>query len=252
MMESVWNAVQLFQDVYDVSVGLIFQHYTPMPGCRIKLVERALKEGVTHILFVDDDMKLPIETIIRLYGFNVDIVTGLCWNKSRDDKSKPMIGFLNPQTKIVQWTSKWYWPHFFEIDGCGLACCLIKADVFKRLGGPANWFDWNWTQEITKDNGRTFRHTTPMGEDLFFCQQARNAGIKIWCDSGVIVKHMLFSHTWDGEQMAGYDGSAYGVEYFPLDDELDYYKKGNPERIVVTDDVTPKGYWQPHLDARKG
>ena len=253
MMESVDAARTIFHAQYpDVKTVLLMSHYRPMPDCRSYLVQAAIDAQATHILFVDDDMSLYPDAIIKLYEHDVDIVTGLCWNKTRGDRSKPMIGFLNPQIKIVQWTSEWYWPHFFEIDGCGLACCLIKVDVFKKLGGPADWFAWNWTQTITKDNGRTFRHTTPMGEDLFFCQQAREAGIKIWCDSGVIVRHMLFSHTWDNEQMAGYDGSTYGVEYFPYTEELDYYRKGNPGRMAVIDPVTPQEYWRPHFAAIRG
>lgn len=245
-VESLWAATECFREIYpspDVEIVMYFQHYTPMPDCRMKLVERALTGGASHILFVDDDMKIPEHAIVELYGRDVDVVTGLCWNKSREDKSKPMVGFLGRHFPIVQWTKQWYWPNYFEIDGCGLACCMIKSDVFLKI---QPWFDWNWTQEIFRPlTGATVKHTTPQGEDLFFCKQVRDKGIKIFCDSNVIVPHMLFHHEGEG----GYDDMCYWIEYFPELGELEKYKAGNPARIVVIDKTTDRAYWNNHYVA---
>lgn len=245
-VESLWVAIECFRGVYspsEVEIVMHYQHYIPMPDCRINLVEQALQDEATHILFVDDDMKIPEHAIVELYGRDDDIVTGLCWNKSRDEKSKPMVGFLGRQFPIVQWTDQWYWPNYFEIDGCGLACCMIKREVFLKV---QPWFDWNWTQKIYRPlTGATVNHTTPQGEDLFFCKQVRDKGIKIFCDSNVIVQHMLFHHEGDG----GYDAMRYWVDYFPEKAELEKYKAGNPTRLVIVDQVTPPEYWDNHYTA---
>lgn len=239
--ESLWNTMEHFRCVWpDVEICVVWQHYTPMPDCRIRVVEKALLTGATHILFVDDDMLLPPTLISELYGHGKDIVTGLCWNKSREQKSKPMVGWYIPGYPVVTWTSEWYWPNVFQIDGCGLASCMIRREVFETLD---RWFDWNWTQTYIR-NGHEHEHTTPQGEDLFFCKQAKDAGYEIWCDSGILVKHMLFHHTGDG-----YDNSEYWVEYFPDDAELEYYRAGNPRRIMIVDDVTPLEYWANHKKA---
>ncbi len=245
-VQSLWAAIEYFRGVYsppDAEIAMHFQHYTPMPDCRTELVERALQDGASHIMFIDDDMKLPENAITRLYEHDDDVVTALCWNKSREDKSNPMIGFLGRSFPIVKWTKEWYWPNHFEIDGCGLACCMIKANVFLQI---QPWFDWNWTQKIYRPlTGATVNHTTPQGEDLFFCKQLRDAEIKIHCDSGVIVQHMLFHHEGDG----GYDGMCYWVEYFPEMEELEAYRAGNPMRIVTINEITPREYWDNHYAA---
>ena len=55
---------------------------------------------------------------------------------------------------------------------------LIKTSVFKKLPHP--WFSYE-----QDDEGNTV-----VGEDMWFCRLARQAGFKIYCDKNVKIKHL--------------------------------------------------------------
>lgn len=67
-----------------------------------------------------------------------------------------------------------------QIHGGGMGCALIKTDIFKRLEYP--WYKWVlYTDE----------HRGVLGEDLYFCEQCKNAKIPVYTDSRVGCGHML-------------------------------------------------------------
>jgi len=57
--------------------------------------------------------------------------------------------------------------------------CLIKADVFKNIKYPYFKFDW------IEGDGEPYE----VGEDLYFCDQAREAGYKIKLNTGIVLEH---------------------------------------------------------------
>ena len=66
-----------------------------------------------------------------------------------------------------------------ELEGDLLKCTgvatgfmLIKTEVFKKLEHP--WFMFE----------------TDIGEDLYFCRKARQAGYDIWCDLSIKIGHI--------------------------------------------------------------
>jgi GT2 family glycosyltransferase len=56
----------------------------------------------------------------------------------------------------------------------GFGCCLIKASVFRNLAPP--WFVY----DVGKNKG----------EDIYFCEKARDAGYEIWVDPSVRPRHL--------------------------------------------------------------
>lgn len=144
---------------------------------RERLAEYAIDIGATHLLFIDSDMTPPNHVILSMHSKNVDIISGKIfqrkypyqpcfYTKARITKDmKPIMeGPLDPDN----------WPtegaHLME--GVGMACTMIKTEIFKYL--PKPWF---------------FPYPG-VGEDLAFCIKAREKGFKIYTDFGVDCGHI--------------------------------------------------------------
>lgn len=136
---------------------------------RTSLVKDAIERGATHILFVDYDMQFPSDTITKLLARDKDII-GVEYNK-REFPLKKVLEPLNP--KDVSKTE----PYKVQYVGTGLL--LIKLSVFEELKDQV-WFSF----------GRDANGKTVVGEDVWFCGTARDAGFDVWVDPSVPVKHL--------------------------------------------------------------
>ncbi len=144
---------------------------------RNNLVARLLAEPEgTHLLFVDSDMVLPANFFVNMLRTDTDIVTALAFKKwyphqptiykFEDNEWKSIITY--PQDSV------------FEIDGCGMACCLIKKEVFQKV--PEPWFEFKMTE-------RGGKHWI-LSEDIVFCEKAKKAGCTIKVDTGIACGHV--------------------------------------------------------------
>ena len=137
-------------------------------------VNRALEQGVTHCMFVDNDIVFPANGIRSLLEKDKDII-GANYNqrqfplqstvKVKDNEgnfvSLPMPDTANP----------------FEVWSLGLGFSLVKREVFEKV--PKPWFA-NPIDE--KDVFIT--------DDVFFFSKCQEAGFKVWCDPLLVVKHI--------------------------------------------------------------
>jgi len=151
------------------------------------LAEKA-KDVADYIFFVDDDVLPPINTITKLLSHNKDIVCGLYF--SNREPHFPQIFFknyeddLNKDDPVAKWSGKYDCVENYEkdklieIDACGAGCMLIKAEVFKKLKLPYFWY-------IPKSEDKPRK-----GEDFYFCEKAKEAGYKIYCDTSIVCKHI--------------------------------------------------------------
>jgi GT2 family glycosyltransferase len=129
---------------------------------------KALLQGeYDSLLFVDSDMVVPPDLLIRLIEADKDIVSALAFR--RTPGYEPCIFKECSETDAKFYLD--YPKGLIEVEGVGMACTLIKRKVFETVPGP--WF---------------FPHKT-LGEDLSFCVRARKAGFKIFCDTELIVGH---------------------------------------------------------------
>jgi hypothetical protein len=120
----------------------------------------ALQTGASHLLFVDADMRFPVDTLDRLLAHERDIVAA---------------NYVQ-RTMPEWWTARRGWQSVSSVEqtglqvvdsvGCGVM--LIRASVFQLLKKP--WFD-------TPYDG--LQH---VGEDLSFCRLAQGQGIHVWID----------------------------------------------------------------------
>lgn len=155
---------------------------------RIKLCQAAIKRNCTHVLFLDDDMRIPMHTLMMLMAHDKDIIAANCARKELPPRSTAK-GFDGNCVRTTKNSHK-----LEEVMSIGTAVMLIKTSVLLSL--PQPWF----AEVYNKETGNS------IGEDVFFCNLARENGFKIWIEHDVSkeVIHMggfEFSHQimeeWD-------------------------------------------------------
>lgn len=151
----------------------------PVDQARTRLVEIALRHQAKYIMFLDDDVLIPPNGISRLFRLNAPIATGLVFTKA--DPSLPVIFRGRGEGNFLDWRLG----DIVEADGAGLACCLIKTEVFEMIEPP--WFAWE-IEEETGEEGEV--HRRKIGEDLYFYEKANEAGIRALCDTSVLCGHL--------------------------------------------------------------
>jgi GT2 family glycosyltransferase len=147
------------------------------------LAQHALQRGMTHVLFVDDDHIIPQDAMIRLLEHDVDMVGALAFKRrpSYDPcvfnvASDPVNGDLGmyPVPLIKQGLQ--------EVSAIGFSMVLIKKEVFEKVG-------WPYFMYGDKSLG-IHTHLGGIGEDMSFCIKAGRAGIKVHCDTDLILPHL--------------------------------------------------------------
>jgi hypothetical protein len=124
-------------------------------------VEIARGFGADYILFLDSDMLFPPTALFRLLLHRKDIV-GATYTK-RVAPFDILGTKLAAQPAVLS-------GDLLEMQRIPTGCLLIKMDVFEKLSKPYFRFDVDAQGSI-------------VGEDYVFCDRAREAGFRIWCDA---------------------------------------------------------------------
>jgi hypothetical protein len=149
---------------------------------RDRQVRESLEDNTDYIFFVDSDMLPPPETIKQLLSHNKDIVSAMCfkrippfqpcfYTKARLHRTEK--GELKTEIESAMYPETWAGYGLAKMEAVGMACCLVKMDVFKKIGNT-NWFF----------------PLPQLGEDLAFCMKARQAGAEIYVDLGLNCHHL--------------------------------------------------------------
>lgn len=140
-------------------------------------IEEAIKMECTHCFFVDDDVVLRPDALLRLLAHDKDMVGGLylmrnyphlpiLFDESYND-GRCKFSFLTPGRKGL-----------VEAVNTGLGCALIKTEVFKKMEQP-----WIRIGQLEKDH---------WCDDIDFFNRARNEyGFKLYVDLEVQAGHMI-------------------------------------------------------------
>ena len=143
---------------------------------RNMMIQAAIEQKCTHILFMDDDMAPQKDSLMKLLAHDLDIVGGLYLMRNyphfplafdeawEDGQNRHLL--LSPETHGL-----------IEVTNTGLGFCLFKIDVFKKMEGPF----WIRLGEIQPDG---------WCDDIGFFNRARKAGFKIFVDTNVTIGHL--------------------------------------------------------------
>jgi GT2 family glycosyltransferase len=131
-----------------------------------------LKEGYDWLFFLDSDMEPRPDTIQRLLAWDVPIVSAMAFKRTQPYSPcfYPEVKFDGEKAELRtadDWTEG-----LAEVEGVGMACCLIKNEVFKQTPQP-----WFFPMPV-------------LAEDLGFCKRAREAGFKVYVDTSFYCGHV--------------------------------------------------------------
>ncbi|MDR2412834.1 MAG: hypothetical protein LBD50_01320 [Rickettsiales bacterium] len=147
---------------------------------RNQIAQRAIGDEFDYVLMTDSDNILPCDALVKLFAAGKDIILG--WYPRKFSSSGQTELFRMSETDYTNETnisiSQLPEDMVMEIRGGGMGCALIKTDVFRAM--PTK----TWFRYINYDNGYV------LSEDLFFCDEARKAGYKIFCHTGVRCGHI--------------------------------------------------------------
>lgn len=159
-----------------VEYGVVMVTGTYVHSARQQALQGILRrEEITHVLWLDADMKFPRDALARLLAHDEDVVgINYCMRGHPFD-------FV--ALKSVSWdpdgiTKRLFTGHkstgLEDVDGLGLGCCLMKTATLRRAlpsldDEPWFWFEWS--------KGRR-----QVGEDIWFCRLLQRAGVTICVD----------------------------------------------------------------------
>ena len=155
---------------------------------RNKLAEHLLRTDYTHLLMLDADHRHPADIVERLMRWVVrdpkkQVIAGLAFR--RGEPYDPQAYVARDDGRLYQPTE--FKPGLVKVDYAGTAAMLISREVFPRLERP--WFAFDY---------RGASDGQWPGEDIWFCQACRAAGIDLWVDMTCISPHM--AESWINEK----------------------------------------------------
>lgn len=141
--------------------------------------QKAVELGAHYLFFLDDDVMVPNQALRRMIHKmeneeQWDLLTGIVPVKT----IPPEPAIFRGHRPGPYWG--WTFNEFFEIDACGMACCMIRVDALAKVEQP--WFTW-----IREMDGQNINE---LGEDIGFCERLRKAGGRLLADGGLLCGHM--------------------------------------------------------------
>lgn len=202
------------------------------------IAEYAVEQGAEWVLFLDDDVIFPPNTLIQLLHRNKDIVGGVYWSKSHPPR--PLIFKGHMRGTYLNWHAG----DFIKVDAMGMGLTLIKTKVFKAMEKP--WFTLNYTyQEIEDKTKRDFGTT----EDLYFYKKAKDYGFETWCDTSIQAFHFEKNSKQFFGLQSDYPQAIPASDIKPRGKKLiadigcgensPYFQEGIPVRFDIREEANP-------------
>ncbi len=184
---------------------ITFSHGQSPARNRNMIIEQAVEIGATHILFLDDDVAMPQDTLTRLLAHDKDIVTGVYL--MRNHPHQPIIFDKVTDEGRCTHHKLTQTKGLIPIVNCGLGLVLIKTKVFNTMEKP-----WIRLGELEKDH---------WCDDIGFFNRVREQGYQLYCDPEVRAGHMAMVTIWptitDDKWHVTYDTRAKRTVSIPLE-----------------------------------
>jgi cellulose synthase/poly-beta-1,6-N-acetylglucosamine synthase-like glycosyltransferase len=168
-------------NVYTSQGTLIFDQ-------RNSLVRTAVIEKCDYILFIDADMRFPKTTLERLLAHKKDII-GVNATTRMMPPSPTARNIQINEDGSVDWLAIYSNKEkgISKVDAIGCGVMLIKTSCLKNIPQPYFYFE-----QLLK--GKL------LGEDIYFCIKAKDAGIDTWVDHDLSMEigHVgSYTYGWD-------------------------------------------------------
>lgn len=158
---------------------------------RNMITRKFLDSDCDKLLFIDSDLTFSAQHVERLFNHNLDIVAGL-YPKKQQGPVQWVINTLDTPGEVLP-------DKLYEVKYVGTGFLMIDRSVFEKMvkgfgseiayisdadHKTVEWDFWHMGVYEYPDGYRRW-----LSEDWWFCQMARDLGIKIWADGHVILKH---------------------------------------------------------------
>lgn len=140
----------------------------------------AIRAGADGVIWVDDDLRIPPETFVKLLAHEKDFTSGMYFQKV--PPHWPLVAMFDGNS--FQWLADY--PdkdQLVEVDGVGFGCCYTSTKLLKAL---------------REKHGRIFEWSD-YSEDFTFCLRARELGMKPWVDTTIKCDHSPMEPGFVGE-----------------------------------------------------
>jgi GT2 family glycosyltransferase len=172
-------AMRLLEWSHDANIRVGIKYYpylAPLDNARNRAVKDFLEDYYDYLLFVDDDIAPPMNTLYELLLADKDVIAPLCFCWKTDDSGQ---GFPSPVAHRYN-ENKEYKPYIGagveETDTITGGMFLVKREVYEKMERP---FAFTYHK-----NGLVI-----YSEDFYFSQQAQKIGYKLYTHFGLLCKH---------------------------------------------------------------
>lgn len=149
----------------------------PIDRMRNMTAKVALENNFDYVMFIDDDVIVPVNAFTKLLALDKDIAAA--WTIIRGYPFENMFFRYEPESsgkKLAYVQDKDFTKgDVIDVDAVGFSCCLIKCSAIKKV--PAPYFV-------------TGSHNT---EDIYFCIKARSYSpdTTIVVDTSIETAHLM-------------------------------------------------------------
>lgn len=149
------------------------------------LVRNMYEADAQWLWILGDDHTFNPQTLARLLEHDKDIVVPLCL--MRNPPYRPVI-FADENNRVD--LNEHPDGGLIEVHAAGSGGMLIKREVFNFMVEP--WFEAG------------VRSSVQLGEDVYFCEKAREAGFSVWADLDITFGHCTTSVVWPVREPDGW------------------------------------------------
>jgi len=172
---------ETFKSIYDLDVPEGYEtDFKTVTGDQIDQIRNLISDWAKrydYLFSVDSDIILPKDSLKKMIVADKDVISGLYIQRIPNTHTLEIYmngangSIINMPYDIVPKDQ------LFEIAGCGMGCCLIKSEVFRKMEYPHFYYK------------SAILHKDTVSEDIYFCKKAKDNGFEVWADSSIKCDH---------------------------------------------------------------
>jgi hypothetical protein len=151
---------------------------------RNKIAANALdlwhKKEITHLLYVDDDVQIPLGGIRQLADADVPAVSALYFTREFLPTAYSFVPEFHQLEEVPEGEGLW------QVDAAGAGALLIDCAILQEMKDKYK-SDWWFLTVLEKRPDGTEHY---LGEDVFFFKRLKEMGIPLSIHCGVRCDHM--------------------------------------------------------------
>lgn len=173
---------ETFKSIYDLCIPYGFKsEFKTYIGNQIDDLRNQIAEDgkqYDYVFSVDSDIVIPKNALEKMLLADKDIISGLYIQRIPNTHTLEV--YMDTQSGGVTNIPYEYIDgrKLVEIAACGMGCCLIKSEVFRKMATPHFFYK------------SAIDHANTVSEDVYFCLKARSIGFKVWADESIRCEHI--------------------------------------------------------------